>query len=280
METSKRFLISIDLEDVRDLLPNGHQLSSRVPASSRVFLDYFQKHGISATFFVVGHVARRFPDLIRTIAREGHEIALHGDRHISLHELDRESFREDVLRNLDALEACGVDVSRGFRAPSYSLTRDTAWAHEVLDELGFHYSSSVMPALNPLNGWKEFGDRPRLMGDLWEIPATVFCGPGINIPFGGGIYFRLLPGAVLEVFFEGAAKAGRPVVGYFHPFDIDEEQERALFVPILKSRVLDALMYIGRGGVLNKVDRLIVSGWKTATYKEYLVELKSRIEPC
>jgi len=133
---------------------------------------------------VVGEIAERFPEALRAIAAEGHELACHTHTHRPLSEHTPESLREDLQRNLDAVRACAKGPVTGFRAPILSLTRETSWAHGVLAELGFKYSSSVLPARNPLYGWPEFGAAPRMVNGIMETPVTLMRVGPLRAPAG------------------------------------------------------------------------------------------------
>ena len=134
-------LLSVDLEDVRDWVKDGTRYREGVPENTRAYLHQFKKWRVKATFFVVGAVARRYPQLIGEIIESGHELACHGDVNLQLDKFSPQDFRKDLQRNLAALKDAGADNIVGFRAPTFSLTARTAWAHEVLVDLGFTYSS-------------------------------------------------------------------------------------------------------------------------------------------
>ena len=210
-------LLSVDLEDVRDWVKNGHSYREGVVENTRNYLSCFKKWGVRATFFVVGQVARRYPRLIGEIIEAGHELACHGDVHLQLDKLSPQEFYADMQRNLSALKNAGGSEVVGFRAPTFSLTARTAWAHEVLADLGFTYSSSVLPAKNPLYGWPEFGAEARKMaGGLWELPVTLYNLPGLSVPMAGGVYFRVLP-FFLSRWAIGKSIEGRPAGSNLFP---------------------------------------------------------------
>ncbi|WP_417914395.1 polysaccharide deacetylase family protein [Candidatus Electronema sp. JM] len=266
-------LLGIDLEDVRDWVENGHSYREAVPETTRIYLKQFKAWGVQATFFVVGNLARRYPQLIAEIAAEGHEIACHGDRHLQLDKLGPQGFREDLQNNLAALRACGVRDIYGFRAPTFSLTKQTAWAHEVLSDLGFTYSSSVLPAKNPLYGWPEFGRSPRKTeAGCWELPVTLLDVPGLRVPAAGGVYFRVLPFLLTNWSIKRTSKAGQPVLTYFHPYDIDTKQERFMHPDLGGKKHLNLLMYIGRARLLPRLDKLRRS-LPLIAYRDYVVRL-------
>lgn len=267
------YLFSVDLEDVRTMFPGGERFRPRVPAMTERFLEVLERCGARGTFFVVGSVARAYPWLVREIAGAGHEIACHTDAHLPLDRMDAAALRDDLRRNVDALLAAGAPPPRGFRAPVFSLTGTTAWAYEVLEELGFAYSSSVLPAANPLYGWPGFGSAPRRIGGVLELPMTVLPAGPLRVPFGGGVYFRVLPWAALSWAFRWHLRRGLPVLGYLHPYDADEEQELFMHPGIGGSRVYNALVYHNRGAVFPRLERVRAMGFRFVSYAEHLAAL-------
>lgn len=250
-------LLSVDLEDVRDWVEDGHRYRAAVPENSARYLEEFRRWGVKATFFVVGEVARRYPQLIGKIVDAGHELACHGDLHLQLDKLSPGEFRADMERNRAALENAGGRGITGFRAPTFSLTARTAWAHEILADLGFTYSSSVLPAVNPLYGWPEFGATARqVAGGLWELPVTLYRLPFLRVPMAGGVYFRVLPYFLSRWGIGDSIARGEPVVTYFHPYDIDTGQERFMHPDLGGKRHLNLLMYIGRSRLLRRLEDL------------------------
>jgi polysaccharide deacetylase family protein (PEP-CTERM system associated) len=268
-------LLSIDLEDVRDWVKDGYSYREGVVENTRNYLNQFRHWGVKATFFVVGSVARRYPQLIGEIVEAGHELACHGDVHLQLDKLDPQKFRDDLQKNVTALQNAGGKNIQGFRAPTFSLTERTAWAHEVLADLGFTYSSSVLPAKNPLYGWPSFGENARKMDKgLWELPVTVHGIPGLPVPVAGGVYFRVLPFLLTRWAIRRKLNTGQPVVTYFHPYDIDTKQEKFMHPDLGDKKYLNMLMYIGRAKVLKRLDCLHKS-FPFQTYGEYVNHLQA-----
>jgi len=267
MAASRTYLFSVDLEDVRLSLPDGEKYRPRVEPNTLRYLDWLDTHGFHATFFTVGEVARRYPDLVREIARRGHEVACHSNLHVTLDKQSPEEFRADVSAALEALAACGADHVVGYRAPTFSLTAKTAWAYDVLRDLGFTYSSSVLPAPNPLFGWPEFGSQARRVdAGLLEIPMTLTRVGPMRVPVGGGVYFRILP---LPLIAWAMSRTSEAVTGYFHPYDIDTEQEKFMHADLHGNRLFHHLMYMNRGGVFAKLDKLVARGHRVETYAAY-----------
>lgn len=219
-----RIAFGIDVEDPRLLLgAGGAAHRPQVPRLTEAYLDFLDSVGGTGTFFIVGDVARAHPELVARIAAAGHEIACHSDRHVPLAMLGPDGFREDTLRNLDALAAAGAGPVTGYRAPCFSLTAETRWAFAILAELGFEYSSSVLPARNPISGWPGFGTAARRIDGLVELPVTLLSRL-LPLPFGGA-YFRALPWPLLAMALRARRRSGAPILTYHHPYDLDPDQE-------------------------------------------------------
>ena len=264
------FLFSVDLEDIRFLMEDGLGRPERVPANVHGYLEWLKSHGFRCTFFVVGDVAEAYPSLIREIFEKGHEIACHGYRHIPLDQQTPDQFRNLLEANRNALTRAGAKNIQGFRAPIFSLTEKTAWAYEVLKDLGFTYSSSVLPAKNPFYGWPEFGRRPKMIDGILEIPMTVRRFGPYRIPTAGGVYFRVLPAFFIRRSIKKIFRANRPLAGYFHPYDIDTEQERFMHPEINDSRFYNYLMYYNRKNVFRRLDAIVKRGFTICPYAEYV----------
>jgi polysaccharide deacetylase family protein (PEP-CTERM system associated) len=211
-------------------------LESRVERNGAAVLDLFDRAGVKATFFTLGWVAERFPALIRRAAEAGHEIASHGWDHQRVFTLDPARFRADLERTRLAIEdACGVSPV-GYRAPSFSIDKRTPWAHRVLAEEGYLYSSSVAPVRHDHYGWPEaprFAHRPIPDGALVELPVTTVEWAGRRFAAGGGGFFRLLPYRFSDWAIGRVNRAEqRPAVFYFHPWEIDPGQPRVSNAPL------------------------------------------------
>ncbi len=239
-----RNALSVDVEDwfqvgaFERVIDKGDWggLESRVARNTDAVLDLFARAGVKATFFTLGWVAERAPAQMRRIVAEGHEIASHGWDHDRVFTMDAERFRADLCRARAAIEdAAGVAVT-GYRAPSFSIDTRTPWAHRVLAEEGYAYSSSVAPVRHDHYGWPEsprFAWRPVEGSALIELPVTTARIGGQTLAAGGGGFFRLLPyrfsrWAICQVHRE----AGRPAVFYFHPWEIDPAQPRVGNTPL------------------------------------------------
>lgn len=214
-------------------------LNSRVDYNTGKVLDLFGETGVKATFFTLGWVAKRHPGLIRRIVEEGHELASHGWDHDRVFTMTAEAFRADLKRARTALEDASSQRVTGYRAPSFSIDQRTPWAHQVLAEEGYAYSSSVAPLVHDHYGWAEapkHAYRPVAGSDLIELPITLAEIAGRKITTGGG-FFRLFPAAITD---RAVARANRderrPAIFYFHPWEVDPDQPRVAHAP-LKSRL-------------------------------------------
>jgi polysaccharide deacetylase family protein (PEP-CTERM system associated) len=194
-------------------------------------LDVLEAHGARGTFFTLGVVARRFPRLVRAIADRGHELASHGWDHTPVFDLGPELFRRDVRRSKLAVEQAGGRAVHGYRAPVYSIRRDTPWALTILAEEGYRYDSSIHPIAHDRYGRPDAPRFPhvalaRRQGRLWEVPVGTARFAGTNLPVGGG-FFRLFPLPLLRAAFASVNRAdGHPLVFYVHPWELDPEQPR------------------------------------------------------
>jgi polysaccharide deacetylase family protein (PEP-CTERM system associated) len=213
------------------------RFESRVLANTRRLLELLRRRSVTATFFVLGCVAERYPRLIRECVEAGHEIASHGWDHRPVTELTRQEFRNDVRRTKDLLEQIGGVEVLGYRAPTYSIVDRTRWALEVLLEEGYRYDSSIFPIVHDRYG---IPDAPRFPGivarqngaALLEFPISTVRAGGINLPFVGGGYLRHLPERFVHWGMRRVTKRERqPVIVYIHPWEIDPQQPRFGQVP-------------------------------------------------
>lgn len=212
----------------------------RVERNTDAVMALFAAAGVKATFFTLGWIAERYPELIRRIADEGHEVASHGWDHTRVFTMTPEAFADDLRRARAAIEdAAGKGVT-GYRAPSFSIDVRTPWAHAVLADAGYIYSSSVAPVIHDHYGWPEaprFAFRPLADSDLIELPVTTVQLRGRNFAAGGGGFFRLLPYPVSRWAIARVNRRDRrPAIFYFHPWEIDPDQPRVANAP-LKSRL-------------------------------------------
>lgn len=212
----------------------------RVERNTDAVMALFDEAGIKATFFTLGWVAERYPALVRRIVAAGHEIASHGYAHDRVFTFTPEQFAADIGRARKLIEDISGALVTGYRAPSFSIDQRTPWAHEILAEQGYTYSSSVAPVKHDHYGWAEaprFAFRPVAGSDFLEIPVTTAQLGRKRLAAGGGGFFRLLPYAFSSwAIRQVNEQEGRPAIIYFHPWEIDPGQPRVANAP-LKSKL-------------------------------------------
>lgn len=232
-------------------------LTVRVDRNTHHLLDLFGRLGVKATFFTLGWVACRHPALMRRIVGEGHELASHGWAHARVFTMDAAQFARDIGDARKALEDAGGARVIGYRAPSFSIDQRTPWAHEVLAGQGYAYSSSVAPIAHDHYGWRQaprFAFRPVAGSDFVEIPVTTVEWGKRRMAAGGGGFFRVLPYAFSRWAMKRVnARDERPVIFYFHPWEIDKDQPRMAHAP-LKSRLRH---YTNIDGMEAKLTRML-----------------------
>jgi polysaccharide deacetylase family protein (PEP-CTERM system associated) len=223
-------------------------LESRVEASTDRVLNLLAAQDVKATFFVLGEVAEAHPAVVRRIGESGHEVACHGYHHDLVSSQSPTAFRANIRRAKAVLEDVGGQPVLGYRAPSFSIGPAERWAYAVLAEEGFLYDSSVYPIVHD-----RYGDReaPRFPYEIWrDGPARLIEFPigtvrlfGINLPVGGGGYFRLLPGGLVEAGIRRInARERKPMMFYFHPWELDPGQPRPPMAWHRRFR-----LYVGQG---------------------------------
>jgi polysaccharide deacetylase family protein (PEP-CTERM system associated) len=200
----------------------------RVERNTRRILDLLRERQIRATFFILGWIAERCPELVREIDHEGHEIASHGYGHDLVYSLTPEAFRADLLRSKSILEGITGKPVFGYRAPSFSITPRNLWALDVLKETGFIYDSSVFPvSVHDRYGFAGVGGRPfSWPNGLIEIPLSVSRLGRMSFPAAGGGYFRLFPYGYFRSVFSAMNRRGESATFYLHPWELDKEQPR------------------------------------------------------
>lgn len=192
-------------------------------------LQLFVDSEVKATFFTLGWIAERYPAMVKRIAEQGHEVASHGYNHIRIIHQTRQEFREDIRRTKALLEGQTDTEVKGYRAASFSITKDNLWALDELEEAGHSYSSSIYPIHHDLYGIPDaprFPFRQKQKGIL-EIPVTTTTFMGRNLPVGGGGYFRLVPYALYKKALSRVHITDKqPGIFYFHPWEMDPDQPR------------------------------------------------------
>ena len=231
---------SVDVEDYfqvglfEDAIPRDtwDRLEPRVEQNTRRLLELCDQYRVKGTFFVLGWVAERWPQLVRDIRDAGHELGTHGQDHRRVTTLTPREFREDIRRSKGTIEdISGVQVI-GYRAPNYSIVRETLWAVDVLAEEGFRYDSSIFPIRHDRYGIPDFPRFPRPVhghngSALQEVPISTVRIAGMNLPFVGGGYLRHFPLSFIRWGMERLnSSERRPAILYIHPWEIDPDQPR------------------------------------------------------
>lgn len=229
--------LSIDVEDYFQVaafdsiisLDEWDQYECRVVNNTRIILDMLAEKDVKATFFILGWIAERYPDLVLEIDQQGHEIGCHSYLHRKIYTLTREEFTKDTRQAKNILEEIIGKPVYGFRAPSYSITKHNLWALDILSSQGFRYDSSIFPVYHDNYG---IPDAPRFMYRLEqqgmiEYPLSTLQLPGLNVPVSGGGYFRFFPYWFTKMALRRInRKEDQPFVFYFHPWEIDPNQPR------------------------------------------------------
>jgi len=234
------------------------RLESRVEGQMALLLELLARHEARATVFALGWLAERQPELIRTIAQAGHEIASHGWDHVRVTHQTPRHFRDSVRRSKAVLEDISGSPVLGFRAPSFSIVPGREWALDVLIEEGYRYDSSLFPVRRPGGGYGyPNGSRDphwlaRPSGALAEFPPSTLEWCGMRLPAAGGAYFRLFPYALVRAALRQNERRGTAGTFYIHPWEIDPDQPR--FAVPWSTRVRH---YGGLRGTLRQLDRLL-----------------------
>ena len=231
-------------------------LESRVVASVSRLLDLLGLYGAQATFFVLGWVSERHPDMVKAIAQAGHEVASHGWDHRRVTDQSPEAFRTSVRRTKHGLEDLTGTAVAGFRAPSFSIGPGQEWAIDILIEEGYRYDSSLFPIRRRGYGYPNGKRDPhwieRPSGRLAELPPATLRRWGINIPAAGGAYFRLLPYRLVRTAILDFERRGVPATFYIHPWEVDPDQPRLQVPWLTRWR-----HYSGLGRTTDRLQRLL-----------------------
>ena len=264
-------VFTIDIEDwyhpefVTKFVP-AYQRKDQVEDAVKPLLELLDKYNVRATFFVLGQVAERHPELIEKTYEDGHEIASHSYSHKPINELSKEKFEDDIRKSTDILESIIKERIIGFRAPSYSINQYTAWALDILENLGYKYDSSVFPLrlrkkslygvhnapLYPYSPSKEDVTKESNDRKIIEFPLSVVKFAGIKIPVAGGAYLRLFPTWFLRTAIKKINKEKRPAIIYVHPWETYVKTPR-IKLPFPHRQIT----YYGIGSSLKKVESLL-----------------------
>jgi polysaccharide deacetylase family protein (PEP-CTERM system associated) len=234
-------------------------LPVRVVDNTLRLLDMLARHQVRATFFVLGWLAERQPDLVRSILGAGHEVACHSHSHALMYNMTVEAFRNDLERAMSALRNAGAAEVVGYRAPSFSLTRPVHNFLEILAVYGFRYDSSLFPIRHPRYGQPDAPRRPFLLkagaAEMVVVPMTTARLAGMNLPFSGGGYLRLCPGPLWRVLRAMVHRQGLPVMVYLHPWELDP------YRPAVRASLLNRWRSLaGQGTVQRKLTAILAEG--------------------
>lgn len=203
---------------------------SRLSVGLNQILGILAEHNVKATFFVLGWIAERHPALIKKISYQGHEIGSHGYEHKLIYNQSYAEFEQDLKRSIKVIEGITGKKVLGFRAPSFSITKDSLWALEVLANNHLKYDASIFPILHHRYGIERAPRFPYRINNngysIIEYPCSTIKLLGRNIPFSGGGYLRLLPYKIIRKFIKEINRQDKPVMVYIHPWEFDPHQPR------------------------------------------------------
>jgi polysaccharide deacetylase family protein (PEP-CTERM system associated) len=232
-------------------------------------LALLAERGVHGTFFVLGAVAERHPELVREIAAAGHEVATHGWSHTLVYRMTPETFRDELTRSIAILGELSGQKILGHRAPFFSITRESLWALEIMRECGLRYDSSIFPVLNYRYGIEDAPRWPYAVqaghdGTLQEFPITTWRILGRNVPVAGGAYFRIFPYALTWTGWQAINRSGHPGTFYIHPWELDPGHPR---IPL--PRRIATTHYFNLGATERRMRRLL-SDFRFAPMKDVL----------
>lgn len=268
-------ILSVDVEDwyhicgINDRLTadNWDRLESRVEINTLKIIDILRRKSVRATFFVLGYVAEKHPDLVKEIQTAGHEIACHGYAHQRVYTMPPDAFRRDVVNASEILyKITGCSV-KGYRAPEWSIRDDSLWALDILQQEGYTYDSSMAPlaVIGNQNYPVTHHKLPLAQGHLWEFPPLVAKTQLGNLPLGGGWGLRIFPYRLIRSSIRRLNQQGRPALIYIHPRELDRNNPR-LRLPLAKKFVLDARLATTE----NRLARLL-DDFKFTTVADFLI---------
>lgn len=266
--------VSVDVEDWHQLVTRlwSGELpgcSPHVEAQVERVLDLFDARGVLGTFFVLGYVARDKPALVKRIAERGHEIGSHGVSHVHLEKLDRAAVARELRDSRRVLEDITGAAVAGFRAPEFSISTRNQWVLEEVLAAGYRYDSSIYPVRHRRYGIADFPRGPARVAlpsgaSIVELPIGTFPTPAGNVPIGGGGYFRLFPGALLDGAVQHLARRGEHTMLYFHPYEftrgrlaLDTELALGALPDRLRARAWFATQAFGRRRLPGRVERVV-----------------------
>jgi polysaccharide deacetylase family protein (PEP-CTERM system associated) len=261
---------TVDVEDgvsiaMRDVFSKKTEQTDRVVTYTTQVLELLEKHDVIGTFFVLGEVGERFPDLVKEIANSGHEIGVHGYHHLQFFRMTPAKAYQELSSAKKLLEDLTGEEIMGHRAPAFSITPETKWGLDVIAKAGFSYDSSIMPVQGNRYGWPGFSKEITTIstkeGDLTEVPMSVGSLFGKELPVCGGGYLRLFPYWFTNKMMHQIVQT-RPVVVYMHPYELDTEPYPEYYFNELKKVSLPTQMkmrsmWVNRKTIYHKLDGLL-----------------------
>lgn len=261
-ENTKLFILTFDIEewfhilDIDDLEAQERwdQFEVRIFNNTYRILELLDRHSLKATFFILGWAAKRYPELVRAISEQGHQIGTHSMDHALIYKTTPKLFRQDLKESMAILEDIIGEKVKAYRAPGFSMTRETFWAFDILAEEGIEVDSSIFPASRGHGGIKDFAfDRPFRIDAgghlIKEFPLNIIKLAKLRIPFSGGGYFRILPFPAIQFF----SRISDYLITYFHPRDFDPEQPVLEELPLVRRWK----SYTGLKGSLKRFSRYV-----------------------
>ena len=262
--------LSVDVEDwyhAIETIPQSdwEKYEDRVVQNTNRVLDIFKEYNQKATFFILGCVAEKHPEIVKRIAEMGHEVATHGYSHTFVYKLSQDEFRDDLLRSIKVIEKESLEKVLGHRATAWTITKETLWAIDILKDCGLKYDSSIFPIKTYLYGIPGAERFPHIITkDFYEFPASTIRICGRNFPLAGGFFFRLYPYQVIKFGIKTVNNANKPAMIYIHPWDLDAKQPRVSGLPLKVRR-----HYLNLDKTEGKLRRLL-SDFKFAPIREIL----------
>lgn len=234
-ETPTKHVFSVDVEEwfqgIELPADEWSRFDGRIHRGMDPLLSLMDRHDVRCTCFVLGWVAERHPEVVERIHACGHEVATHGYSHTKVYDLKPEEFREEIRRSKGLLEDITGEPVRGYRAPYFTVTRQSLWALDVLVEEGILYDSSIHPVYNYRYGIPDADRTPGTVlapehGEILEIPVSTYPVGGFNLPVGGGAYLRIWPFPVFRTLLRSLARRGERIALYVHPWELDPDHPR------------------------------------------------------
>ncbi|MBD3289555.1 DUF3473 domain-containing protein [candidate division KSB1 bacterium] len=269
--------LTIDVEDwfqvanLQDIVnfKDWDKFESRISLTLTQILNLLCEKNVGATFFVLGWIAERFPALIKQIDDYGHEIATHGYSHRCIYEMNEREFKSDLQKSIELIgNITGKDIL-GYRAPNYSIIPNTIWAFKILAQCGIRYDSSIFPIKHNRGGFVSAPRFPFIIdleqdGKLIEFPLSTIRLLGNNFPVAGGAYLRLYPYWFIRSALRKLNDAGKPVIIYIHPWEID------YFQPRLKTNFSSRLKHYGNLALTEQKIKKLLSDFQFASISEVI----------